>query len=297
MDATTPFGITVLAGAHAGAALALQTGLHAFGRGETADVVLADADLALRHFTLELSGSEAILEALADGLVVDGMPVEMREPLAVGFPIDIKIRDVRLRVDGPAAIAPAPKAVAARGTRVSARSRGTGVAVGLFALGLGLSVYAVSDGFGKTVGAAGLVHASAPIRPDQQAAGAAQFMTDRLAAAGLASTLAAEPVDGAVRITGAVRPDKQSAWEAAQRDFDATYGGRVILHVVVAAANGPRPTLAPQAVWTGPSPYILTADGERMPEGAVLGDGWTIDHILADRILLHRGAQTYALTF
>jgi len=57
------------------------------------------------------------------------------------------------------------------------------------------------------------------------------------------------------------------------------------------------PTLGLQAIWYGDHPYIITAQGERYYQGAVLDNGWVVREIAADRLLLAKGGDTVALNY
>ncbi|HEV2638257.1 MAG TPA: FHA domain-containing protein, partial [Actinocrinis sp.] len=215
MDANTPFTVSVLTGAHTGAVLALPSGLHVFGHDQSADVVLTDPGLASRHFTLDLAIDEVILEALSEGIVIGGKPIEREDVVILGFPVDIAIGDVRLRIEGPVpALQDEPPHPTIVGKQGASRSPTTVLAMGLFLLGACVSLYLVTGGFGQAAGAAGIDpgRAGAAAHPGQGAADAARFMTDRLTSAGLGSALTARAEEGAVRVAGTIPPDRQAAW-------------------------------------------------------------------------------------
>ena len=295
----TPFTVSVLTGAHAGAVLELSAGQHVFGSDQVADVVLSDDGLAPQHFALLLREGGARIEALAEDIEVDGTPVTPQVATAAAFPVELDIGGVRLRVDGPAADPALLTATTQpdESWQPLARPSVTLLAAGLFVLGFGMAIYALG-GLGYAREAAGLGPdrgQGAVAKPG--AADAARFVAEKLAAAGLQRALTVQAEDGAVRVDGILPADKQAAWQAVQRQFDQTYGGRFVLHADLNAQSTQRPGLQPAAVWAGPQPYVMTEAGERLPEGSVLDDGWTVERILADRIILRRGAQSVALTF
>jgi hypothetical protein len=88
-------------------------------------------------------------------------------------------------------------------------------------------------------------------------------------------------------------------WAAIQQWFDQTYGGRIVLTTKISPPGEPRtmPALPLQAIWYGERPYIVTADGERYFQGAVLDNGWIIRDIGEDRLLLAKDGETVALTY
>ena len=296
MDATPDFSLSVLAGAHAGAVLALRSGRHLFGQDPEADIVLTDPSIAARQFMLDLRAEGAILEVLSGMVSVGDIPVGPDDPVVLPLPADLAVGAVRLRVEAPSPLAEAASAPVTAGAR-PARSPAVALAAGLFLVGLSLSVYALTGGFGTAAGAAGLDPARAGGARPGGTVEAAHFVTDRLSAAGLDAALVVHAEAGAVGVAGVVPPDKQAAWDAIQRDFDQNYGGRILLHANLTAAASARPALVPQAVWTGDNPYVVTATGERATEGTVFQDGWTLDRITPGRLILHRAGQAVALTF
>lgn len=299
MRTGTPFTVSVMTGAHAGAVLELSAGEHVFGSDQAADIVLSDDGLAPQHFALLLQESGARIAALAENVQVGGTPVTPQAAAAAAFPIELGIGGVRLRVDGPAADPARPPVTAPpeEAWRPLARPSVALLATGLFLLGFGMAIYAVG-GLGYAREAAGLgPDRSRAAVPAPDAADAARFVVEHVAAAGLQRMLNVQAEDGAVRVDGVLPPDKQAAWQQVQRQFDQTYGGRFVLHASLNAQSTQRPGLQPAAVWTGPQPYVMTEAGERLPEGSVLEDGWTIDRIQADRIIMRRGTQSVALTF
>jgi hypothetical protein len=57
------------------------------------------------------------------------------------------------------------------------------------------------------------------------------------------------------------------------------------------------PPLAIQSVWFGDEPYLVARDGQRYGVGSAVGNGWQLDRIEVDRVLLKRGAEVVALNF
>ena len=120
----------------------------------------------------------------------------------------------------------------------------------------------------------------------------------RLAAAGLADAVTVVPGFGTITVDGAIDPALQPAWQLTQAWFDQRFTQRIVLVCNVAVSDedsGPRLTV--EAVWVGDRPYVVAADGRRYGEGAALDNGWQLDRIEADRLLISRGGQQLALTF
>jgi hypothetical protein len=129
------------------------------------------------------------------------------------------------------------------------------------------------------------------------AAQAAQELGQRLDAAKI-HTLRVSAVDGRLAVSGKLTKRQVLDWAAIQQWFDRTYGSRIVLTANVTDDDGhAMPTLQLQAIWYGDHPYIITAEGERYYQGAVLDNGWIIREISADRLLLARDGDTVALTY
>ena len=84
-------------------------------------------------------------------------------------------------------------------------------------------------------------------------------------------------------------------WAEHQLWFDGRYKGALsLVNRVREAAPGERPTLQLRAVSTGQVPYLIVANGDRYVESAVV-DGWTIEQISPDKIVLSRNGRRVEL--
>ena len=126
----------------------------------------------------------------------------------------------------------------------------------------------------------------------------AEALRTRLVAAGLADAIRVVPGFGTIAVDGTIDPAMQPAWEATQAWFDQRFAQRIVMvcDVVVSDADA-GPQLTVEAVWAGDRPYVVAADGRRYGEGAALDNGWQLDRIEADRLVISRGGQWLALTF
>ena len=126
----------------------------------------------------------------------------------------------------------------------------------------------------------------------------AEELGARLAAAGLADAVRVAPGFGTITVDGVIDPALQPSWQLTQAWFDQRFAQRIVMVCNVAISDedsGPRLTI--EAVWVGAHPYVVAADGRRYGEGAALDNGWQLDRIEADRLLISRGGQQLALTF
>jgi hypothetical protein len=126
---------------------------------------------------------------------------------------------------------------------------------------------------------------------------AAQDLGKHLEAAKI-HALRVSALDGRLVVSGKLTKSQALEWTAIQQWFDQTYGSRIVLTANVTGDDGrTMPALQLQAIWYGDHPYIITAEGERYYQGAVLDNGWIIREITADRLLLARDGDTVALTY
>lgn len=104
--------------------------------------------------------------------------------------------------------------------------------------------------------------------------------------------------DGALIATGAEQPQQKDTWVAVKLWFDTTYGTEtVLLDRVSFLHTTTHSPLQIAGVALGSAPYILDTMGRRLPCGSTVEDGWIIDQILTDKILLHRGADHLMVRF
>jgi hypothetical protein len=50
-------------------------------------------------------------------------------------------------------------------------------------------------------------------------------------------------------------------------------------------------------VWFGDRPYVITADGQHFNQGAVLDDGWVVQEIAQDHLLLAKDGDTESFVY
>jgi Inner membrane component of T3SS, cytoplasmic domain/Inner membrane component of T3SS, periplasmic domain len=300
--------LEVVAGAHRGAALVLEEGVHRVGSSSDADIVLSDPGVAPAHAMLDvgrdlLTGRSVVRIGATGGDVMVG-----QEKLPVS-------RGCRARL---------PVSITLGGTRIELSESGTGgagrgdmrktlvgVAVGT-AVAVVVAVAVAAQAFRASssadIGAPERLTSDEPVGPSAADASgvfalaaeeAVRALDARLAAAKI-TTLRISAEDGRLAATGVLAGQQQAAeWAAIQRWFDQTYGGRLVLTVRLDQPGAPRamPALQLQAVWYGERPYVLAADGEHYFKGAVLDNGWIIRDISEERVLLAKEGETVTLTY
>ncbi len=287
--------LLVESGPHAGAQVTVAGQPCRVGRGGDNEVVLSDDLLASVHFMLDRHGDGFRLSAL-------GGPVATRVGVLRAGQAASCADNESFQAGGTAFRFTAPAAPAAVRQRGAGRA---GVAAG-FAAGFTCALVLLAA---VNVGAA-----AGPASPDMRVAAPAQtpapipaprtatavevvrLMGDHLAAEGLGNVVLTAMADGSVEAAGEIMAQQLDEWRHAQRWFDAGFAGRTVLvdHVAMSPAA---PPLAIQAAWPGPHPYVIDAGGQKLFAGAALRGGWTVERILADRVMIRRGAQTLAVRF
>lgn len=285
--------LTVIAGLHRDVSLVLDEPSCSIGSGASASLVLGDSGIADEHLRLRFAGRQLIVEATGgDVAVIDEgreIAVERGHGYRAHFPLEITLGQARVRLAGPESDAPAPPVWYGKPQWLVAALFML-VCAGAVAM-LQERPQAVSPNFTGPV-------AEAPIAVDQPPSleEIRADLAQRAEDSGLAG-VAFSVDDGQLFARGSYAPERQAAWIALQRHFDSRYASRHLLHrAVTAEALEADPQVKFQAVWLGENPYVINASGERLFPGAPLADGWVIERIAADQILLARGARRFALT-
>lgn len=273
--------VLVTSGPNKGAAVPLGHGTFRLGAGLSNDIVLADPAMADEQVLLSFDASGAHVTALAPGLSIDAKSMQPGRSVTVKDGASIHAGDTALQLRGP----PRPR-------------RRTGwllVTVPLLLL-LG-------------VGGTALVGVASPSRGDAApprsapaitttaypATEAADALRERLQQAGLAEQINLTASSGAVVAEGSLPGPGLARWAEQQLWFDGRYKGALsLISRVREASSAERPNLQLRAVSTGRVPYLIVANGDRYVEGAVV-DGWTIDQISAEKIVLSRNGRRVEL--
>jgi Inner membrane component of T3SS, cytoplasmic domain/Inner membrane component of T3SS, periplasmic domain len=301
--------LEIVAGAHRGAALVLEEGVHRVGSSSDADIVLSDPGVAPAHAMLDvgrdmLTGRSVVRIGATGGDVVVGRE---KLPLSRGcrarLPVSITLGETRIQ------LSESRTGGAGRG---DIRKTLVGVAVGTaVAVAVAVAAQAFRASGSADMGASerlssdeppgsSVADASDPSGAfDSAAEEAVRALDARLVAAKI-TTLRISAENGRLAATGVLAGQQQAAeWAAIQRWFDQTYGGRLVLTIRLDQPSAPRamPTLRLQAVWYGERPYLLAADGEHYFKGAILDNGWIIRDIGEDHVLLAKEGETVTLTY
>jgi hypothetical protein len=125
---------------------------------------------------------------------------------------------------------------------------------------------------------------------------AAAFLRERVDGAGISGLSVKPREDGAIVVVGMLPPDRQQEWAALRREYDERFGNsRVLVEQFEEPAS--LPSLHVAAVWSGANPYVVDDHGSRLRPGASLGDGWSIEKIDGQTIVIRRGDRRLALGY
>jgi uncharacterized lipoprotein YmbA len=276
--------LEVMAGPNEGAVVMLAPGTYRLGSGSSSDIVLADNTIDSEHLEFDIAQAGARVTALVAGgrcqqrSLIPGRTQHMRGDG------EIVIGETRLRLHSPSVperniqrcVIPAYAAIGA-----------AGLLSATFAF-MGLTPSSPAHAARE----AGQSRAATPTALVASAA-----FADRLHTLGLQSEITTRASDGTVLATGAILGSEQTQWTQAQSWFDGRYGGRVTLvsHVGRAASSA-EPMLDIAAVSMLPVPCVITREGDRYTEGAVIAGTWTIAHIAGDSVTLRQGTREMKVT-
>ncbi|WLQ16241.1 type III secretion system inner membrane ring subunit SctD [Hahella aquimaris] len=93
--------------------------------------------------------------------------------------------------------------------------------------------------------------------------------------------------DGRLSITSDIRLEESEAWRRVQRKFQERFGGALEAAVIANA----RPALAIRSVSLGAVPHLVLANGRRYGLGAHVSDGYFLEQVAKDAVVLRRGEE------
>jgi type III secretion protein D len=265
-------------GPNSGAMVSLAPGRYRLGSDTGDDIVLADRDVVASHAVLQLTADHADITPLAAGIVLQRSTLKTGQPKVLKRGAVVRIGGTRIRVAATEAIQ---------------RRHGRRLITASLAL-LGV------------VGAAAVYHTAVPVTVGATEAGApatavrsplklGQAVADfqhYLASTGLGDTVRISVSGGVVVASGDIQARDRGTWLDAQKWFDGHLSDQFALRNDVSIAESPiPPALSVAAVSLDPVPNVVTQDGQRFVVGAILQDGWRIDRITLNDVILRRGGR------
>ncbi len=288
--------LRVTAGVHDGVLLPLEGNSYRLGSAADCDLTLSDSNVSAHHMTLQLQGSNVLIEAIGGDVVIDGdtlVPAGhgVRSPL----PLELQIGGATIELSSPIP----------EGDGLRKMPRASWIAIGGGALTL-LTIAAVQAGVGDFLGSDNRTIAHHSAKHGQTVESVHAPLADGPVAASLKTKLTEVGLsdlkvdaDGTrFTVSGELAADDNKAWANIQNWFDRTYGGTYVLTSMVGAmAPKVHPKFNLQAVWFGDAPYAISSDGTRLYKGAALEDGWIIKDIRDGRLTAARQGEEFVLTF
>ncbi len=265
-------------GPNSGAIVSLAPGRYRLGSDTGDDIVLADRLVVPSHAVLQLTADHADITPLAAGIVLQRSALKTGQPKLLKRGAVVTIGGTRIRVAATEAI--------------ERRQRRTLITACLVLLGV--------------TGAAAVYHTAVPVTVDATEAGSpatsvrspltlVQAVADfrhYLTGTGLADTVRIGASGGVVVASGDIQARDRGSWLDAQKWFDGHLSSQFALRDSVSVAEPPNPpALSVAAVSMEPVPNVVTQDGQRFVVGAVLQDGWRIDRITLNDVILRRGGR------
>ncbi|MBY3517397.1 hypothetical protein HFN76_35685 [Rhizobium laguerreae] len=287
----------VLSGLYSGLMGNSAPGTNLIGSGLDSDMVFVEQRLEPHHFRISfLHDSMGVeVEAVAAGISIEG-----RGDIAAGERVVVPI-PVVIHAGTMSILWSAPDAAQAGSTGMPSLSISmvAMVLVGLLGIGAFSAFFFYGDSYTFSANSPGVEPASEQItnRPDDQvnqaAVKALQQDVDR---AGLHNIKIAS-ANGVLTANGTVMPASVARWQKVQQWFDhRTSGALTLVSGVAIKEEKAPPSIAVEAVWRGALPYLLIG-GQKYFVGALLDEGWTVDRIEEDRVLLNRNGQLAALPY
>ncbi len=321
---TTVTRLLVLSGLHAGASCELPGGGRLIGSGAADDVILGDAGILPGHLTLDVQGAIATLRPAHAGAAVDGAALPPDDPFTAALPLELSLAGVALRIEakrnGEAYAADAGRAAPASSTSLldsvlaglrpalKPAWRLPALACAAAALVILASAVSSTESDAQDAERPATAPAPAPVEtagavPDPAPtpltlADAVRDLRAEFAARSLAGIQLAAS-DGTILARGQLDPQREEDWRRVQRWFDGRhgrYGRNATLVDEVRFALAPAPAVQVDAVWAGRNPNVVIK-GQRFFEGATLPNGYHLQRILPDELLVERDGQHLALKF
>ncbi|MGZ2402912.1 SctD/MshK family protein [Rhizobium ruizarguesonis] len=286
----------VLSGLYSGLTGNSAPGANLIGSGLDSDIVFVEQRLESHHFRITFLRDSIKVEVEA---VAAGISIEGRGDIAAGERVVLPL-PVVVHAGTMSILWSAPDAAQAGSTGIPRLliPMVAMVLVGLLGIGA-LSAIFFYGGSPDTLSANSPGAEPAPIinRPDDQVNQAtAKALQQEVDRAGLRNIKIAS-ANGVVTAHGTVMPALVARWQKVQQSFDhRTSGALTLVSGVAIKEEKAPPSIAVEAIWRGALPYLLIG-GQKYFVGALLDDGWTVDQIEDDHVLLSRNGQLAALPY
>jgi hypothetical protein len=293
----------VVRGLHDGVRVMLESGVYRIGSTAEADIVLRDAGVVPAHAVLGVQRGNVRLEATGDNVGIGPQTVLKGHGCRLRLPLEFSIGEACLRLSHVE-----PKSGGRSPWAVTGLAVASVCAIALLALGFlreegkarvelapppaPTTRLASSD---PAAGLAALARSEREQLVDPRTLERAQQeVAARLKDAKI-HMLRVNVEDGRLTVSGILLAHERAKWSEIQYWFDQTYRGR--LELAANLTENKPPNLQLRAVWFGDRPYVITADGQHFNQGAVLDDGWVVQEIAQDHLLLAKDGDTESFAY
>ncbi|MGO3124133.1 MAG: SctD/MshK family protein [Advenella sp.] len=277
----------VLSGIHEGATVSLgATHNHHIGSSLDGDIVLRDQGIAASHVTLGLESGVVRLASHADHVQVDGrMALPAGHVCESSLPVSFSIGAVHMKI----AYAKEDEKNRCKWPSLRNKTLLPAAAVLTCAL-LYLMLYIPEVASGPTtqtnLADARKVAQQVPLDVVRQ-----QLAT-QLNASGLGH-LNVQTSTGRVQVSGELPLNATEQWREVQMWFDRTHGVHYLLQSNLTQAHAPQVVI--KAIWLGNAPYVIDGKGARCYPGAIMSDGWVLEKIGMNELVLAKNGRQHIL--
>jgi len=287
--------LTVVEGPNRDARLDLPPGSYRIGDDADADILLADPGAGAPALRLIVPGAgPALLRAEAEGARFAGRPLRAGEARPVTRGGELRLGATVIRLEPPVALL-----VRMDGRRRAIRWRVAGAAAAavILAAAGALGPLLLTDVGARPEDRRAAAARPEPARVDRDAARGALAARLQEAELGADRLRVSDGANGALLVEGRLNAAETARFAEVRRWYDAAHGaGPALVARLGVDIAPPRPALRIRAVSLAPVPYVIASDGEKYGEGAVLEDGWVIESIDRERVVMRRGAETSVVT-
>jgi len=288
--AVTAPQLSVIGGLHAGVTLALDGPGYRIGTDVDSDILLADSGVLPGHAMLRFKGRGIAVEAVAGDVQVGERTVARGTGYRCPLPVQLQIGQALLQIS-----APQPLAAPLPPTLLWAQRHLPLLAMAAVTLTVGLySAMSVSQSAPQPQ--VNLAALEAPVPPPASEQDVAQALRQQLSEARL-PMLSVTAEDNYLRVSGELDADQRARWGSVQQWFDSHYGHDYLLHnAVTLRAPMAQPRVRIQGVWLGDKPYVVGERGERLYPGAAMAEGWVLQRIEPEQLVLSRNGNEFKLS-
>lgn len=284
--------LTVTHGLHQGGRITLDGAVYTLGSTSDADFILNDAGIAPNHLVLRVVDGWIAVEARGGDVRVENRQgQQIQVPAGSGYrgqmPMWVSLGEARLSLG----LDPATRAPAAAAASRFARPH---LLLALGLMGICAFAFAFRDEPAKPIAA--VLAPAAPVAKAPTIEQARLWLDQQVQEAGLGAVKISE-AGGQLLAEGQADLAQKTRWLALRQQFDQRFGQQVMLHsTVTTRADVAKPRVRFQAVFFGDNPYVIGDGGKRLYPGSAVGDGWTLERIAQDQVVLARGDERFTLT-